>query len=133
MKELSTIEFEKFIESNDKPSVIMVKTTRCPNCKALAPIFEKTGKEIAEKADFNYLVVDDKRELARSLKIMGVPTMLFYRHGVLIAKKVGNQSPSSIKKVIDSLVDLTPEEANDKEYRSFFSKLFGKKQNTHNL
>ncbi len=127
MKELTSIEFEKFIESKEKPSVVMVKTKSCPNCKALMPVFEKAGEELGSKAEFNYLVVDDKGELARSLKIMGVPTMLFYRHGILIAKKVGNQSPSTMEKIITSLVDLTPEEANDKEYRSFFSKLFGKK------
>lgn len=78
-------------------------------------------------ADFNYLTVDDKKELAKSLKIMGVPTILFYRYGVLIDKKVGNQSPSIIKHTLKSLVDLTLEEAHKRAYRSFFSKLFGKK------
>lgn len=126
MQELTEIEFKETIKAQSKPAVIMVKTTQCSNCKALAPIFEKTGGELKEKADFNYLVVDDKRALAQSLKIMGVPTMLFYRHGVLMAKKIGNQSPSTMKKVVDSLVDITPEQAEDKKYKSFFSKLFGK-------
>lgn len=105
----------------------MVTASWCDNCKALVPIFEKTGKKLESIADFNYLSVDDNKELAKSLKIMGVPTMLFYRHGVLIAKKVGNQSPNTMKKIVNSMVELTPEEANAKEYRSFFSKLFGKK------
>ena len=127
MKELSSVEFEEAIKSPDKPAVIMVTASWCHNCKVLAPIFEKTGKELESKAEFNYLKVDDNKELAKSLKIMGVPTMLFYRHGVLIAKKVGNQSPSTMKKVIDSLIGLSPEQAMDKKYRSFFNKLFGKK------
>lgn len=126
MKELSETAFEKAIESEDWPLVVMVKTTGCSNCMALAPIFEKTSEELIDKANFNYLVVDDKRALARSLKIMGVPTILFYRHGILIAKKIGNQSPAAIKKVVSSLIDLTPEEAKNKEYRSFFSRLFRK-------
>jgi len=127
MKELTSIEFEKTIESKEKPSVVMVKTKSCPNCKALMPVFEKAGEELGSSAEFNYLIVDDKRELARSLKIMGVPTMLFYRHGILIAKKVGNQSSEKIKSIIEPLVNLSVTEANDKEYRSFFSKFFGKK------
>ncbi|VAX35281.1 hypothetical protein MNBD_UNCLBAC01-60 [hydrothermal vent metagenome] len=53
--------------------------------------------------------------------------MLFYRHGVLIAKKLGNQSVGSIKKVVESMMNLSPEEASDKKYRSFFSKPLGKK------
>ncbi len=87
MKELSTKEFEEIIKSQDKPVAIMIVASWCHNCKALAPIFEKTGIELDGVADFNFLKVDDNKELVKSLKIMGVPTMLFYRHGVLIAKK----------------------------------------------
>lgn len=127
MNHLTSDNFEESTMAVDKPVAVMVTASWCGNCKALAPIFEKTAEELGNKAEFNYLSVDDNKELAKSLKIMGVPTMLFYRHGVLIAKKVGNQPPSTMKKIVDSLADLTPEEANDKEYRSFFSKIFGKK------
>ncbi len=127
MRELSTSEFKELIKAKEQPVVIMVKTTSCPSCKALAPVFSKTGEELKDVAKFNYLVVDDKRALAKSLKIMGVPTLLFYRHEVLMGKKIGNQSANAIKKEIGLLVNLTPKEAEDKKYRSFFSKLFGKK------
>ena len=127
MNELNSTNFSQAITSEIKPTVVMVTASWCHNCKALVPIFKKTGEELNGIADYNFLSVDDNKELAKSLKIMGVPTMLFYRHGVLIAKKVGHQSPSTMKKLIDSLVELTPEEASDKEYRSFFNKLFGKK------
>lgn len=127
MKELTSEEFEESIKSKKRPVAIMVTASWCHNCKALAPIFKKRGEELSTIADFNFLRVDDNKALTKSLKIMGVPTMLFYRHGVLIAKKVGNQSPNKMEKVIDSLIELSPEEAIDKEYRSFFNKLFGKK------
>ncbi len=126
MNHLTSDNYEESIKAKNKPVAVMVTASWCHNCKALAPIFEKTAEELASKADFNYLSVDDNQALAKSLKIMGVPTMLFYRHGVLIAKKVGNQSPNTIKKIIDSLASLTPEEANAKVYRGFFSKLFGR-------
>lgn len=127
MKELTSEKFEESIKSKKRPVAIMVTASWCHNCKALAPIFKKTGEELSTIADFNFLRVDDNKALTKSLKIMGVPTMLFYRHGVLIAKKVGNQSPNKMEKVIDSLIELSPEEAIDKEYRSFFNMLFGKK------
>lgn len=114
MNELNSTNFSQAITSENKPAVVMVTASWCHNCKALAPIFEKIGEELESIADFNYLSVDDNKQLAKSLKIMGVPTMLFYRHGVLIAKKVGNQSPITMKKVIDSLVGLSLEEASDK-------------------
>ena len=127
MNHLTSDNFEESTKAVDKPVAVMVTASWCSNCKALAPIFEKTAEDVGDKANFNYLSVDDNEALAKKLKIMGVPTMLFYRHGVLIAKKVGSQSPSTMKKLVDSLANLTLEEANDKAYRSFFSKLFGKK------
>ncbi len=127
MQQLTTQEFKEAIKSQNKPAAIMVTASWCNNCKALAPVFKQTGDELKDIANFNYLKVDDNQALVKSLKIMGVPTMLFYRHGILIAKKVGNQSPALIKKVVVSLIDLSPEEATAKKYRSFLNKLFGKK------
>lgn len=128
MLELSVTDFQEKISSADRPLAVMVKTTWCPNCKALAPVFEKTADDLSGKADFNYLVVDDKRDLAKSLKIMGVPTILFYRHGHLMAKKVGAQSEKNIKNQIDDLLDMTPAEAEQNKHKGFFTKLFGKKK-----
>ncbi len=126
INELNSANYKELVKSVDKPVAVMVKASWCHNCKALVPVFEKTAEEMEGIADFHYLTVDDNQALAKSIKIMGVPTMLFYMHGVLIAKKLGNQSPKSIKNVIESMATLTPEEANDQEYRSFFSKLFGR-------
>lgn len=127
MKELNFDSYATAVASKDKPSVVMVKASWCSNCKAMAPVFENTANELEEEADFFYLTVDDNEQLARSLKIMGVPTLLFYRHGTLIYKKIGKQSANAIAKSIESLISLSDVEAKDKEYRSLFRRLFGKK------
>ncbi len=126
MRELTSDNFEEWTKAKDKPVAVMVKASWCGSCKALAPIFEKAAAELENKAKFNYLTVDGNETLAKSLKIMGVPTFMFYRHGVLIAKKIGNLSGKKMKEIIESLENLTPEEANVKKYRSFFNKLFGR-------
>ena len=127
MQELSSEDFGKATESNNRPAVVMVKASWCSNCKAMMPVFEQSAKEMKDAADFYYLTVDDKEELARSLKIMGVPTTLFYRHGTLISKKLGKQNLASLKKTVEPLVELNSEEAKDKQYRSLLSRLFGRK------
>lgn len=127
MKELTEENYFDSIKSKEHPVAIMVKASWCSNCKALAPVFEKIANEMEDKAHFYYLTVDDKEQLARSLKIMGVPTLLFYRYGVLVDKKLGNRSSNSIKKIIESLTTLSEEEANRREYRSLFRRLFGRK------
>jgi thioredoxin len=127
MKDLNSENFKELTNSGDKPVAVMVTASWCPNCKALAPVFETAAEDLEKSANFYSLMVDDNQELAKSIKIMGVPTILFYRHGVLISKKLGNQSLLKIKQIVDAMVGLSPEDANNKEYRSFFSRIFRSK------
>lgn len=125
--ELNKENYTSATSADQRPSVVMVKASWCSNCKAMAPEFEKSAKEMEGKVDFHYLTVDDNEEFARSLKIMGVPTTLFYRHGTLINKKVGRQSFAAIVKTVEPLLHLSDDEAKDKEYRNVFRRLFGRK------
>lgn len=126
-KELNLEDYLNVVSSKECPSVVMVKASWCSNCKAMQPVFEQTAKDLEGKANFYFLTVDDNEPLARSLKIMGVPTTLFYRHGILTNKKLGKLSADTITKTIEPLINLSSIEAKDKEYRSLFSRLFGKK------
>ena len=125
--EITTENFNVVIESAEIPVVVFVKASWCSKCKAFVPVYEKVIKEQEGIANFHYLTVDDNEELTKYIKIMGVPTVLFFMHGVLIAKQIGSQSANSMKRTIESLIYLTPEEAQNKEYRSWFSRLFERK------
>ena len=110
--ELNEKEFQANVLDNEhKPVVIEVWASWCHNCKTLEPIYKASAAELKDKANFYQLKADDNRELTRSLKIMGVPTLLFYRHGVLIAKKPGVRSQKSISKILDPLYSYSKEEA----------------------
>ena len=115
----------KVLDNISKPVVIEVWASWCHNCKTLEPIYNASAEELKDKAEFYKLKADDNRDLTKSLKIMGVPTLLFYKHGVLIAKKPGVRSQKSISKILDPLYEYSKEEAEDNIHKGLFKKLFG--------
>ena len=124
--ELNEKEFQtKVLDNKHKPVVLEVWASWCHNCKTLEPIYKASAAELKDKANFYQLKADDNRELTRSLKIMGVPTLLFYRHGVLIAKKPGVRSQKSIGKILDPLYSYSKEEAEANVHKGFFKRIFG--------
>jgi len=120
----------KVLEQSDKPVVVEVWASWCHNCKTLDPIYKATAEELKGKANFYQLKADDNQELVKSLKIMGVPTLLFYKHGVLIAKKPGVKSQKAIKKIIEPLYNYNKEDAEANKHVGLLKKIFGKKQLT---
>jgi thioredoxin 1 len=115
----------KVLDNKSKPVVIEVWASWCHNCKTLEPIFNASAEELKDKAEFYKLKADDNRDLVKSLKIMGVPTLLFYKHGVLIAKKPGVRSQKSISKILDPLYEYSKEEAEANIHKGLLKKLFG--------
>ena len=124
--ELKEEEFQtKVLENESKPVVIEVWASRCHHCKTLEPIFKASARELKDKADFYQLKANDNMALAKSLKIMGVPTLLFYSHGVLIAKKSGVRSQKAISKILNPLYSYTREEAVANIHKGLFKRIFG--------
>ena len=122
---LSQDEFEEKVLAADKPVVLELWGLRCSFCEKLDPIFKQAANDAGESAYFYQMLVNDNIELARKLKVMGVPMMLFYHHGVLVAKMKGLQSGVKILKQLDKIKDYTPDEAKEKEYKPFLKRIFG--------
>ena len=124
--ELKEEDFQtKVLENNAKPVVVEVWASWCHNCKTLEPIFKASAEQLKDKVDFYQLKADDNKDLVKSLKIMGVPTLLFYSHGVLIYKKPGVRSQKSIMKILDTMFAYSQEEAEANIHKGLLKRIFG--------
>ncbi|MBQ4634648.1 MAG: thioredoxin [Bacilli bacterium] len=72
----------------------------CGPCKMLTPHLEELSEE------FNVLKVDvdEHEELARHYGIMSIPTLLLFKDGELIDKKVGYQELAELKAWLNSKI-----------------------------
>lgn len=118
-------DFETKVLQADKPVALEIWGLRCSFCEQLDPIFKQAGKEIGEEAYFFQMLANENIELTRKLKVMGVPMILFYQHGVLVGKMKGLQTETKILAKINEIKSYSPEEAKKHVYKSFFKRLFG--------
>ncbi|OBF96505.1 thioredoxin [Mycobacterium sp. 852014-52450_SCH5900713] len=72
----------------------------CGPCRAFAPVFERSAQT---HPDIVYAKVDTdaERELAATVGIRSVPTIMAFRDGILVYSQPGAMSPA----VLDDLID----------------------------
>ncbi len=74
----------------------------CGPCKMLGPVIEQLAADYDGKAAVGKVNVDDEPELAQKYGIMSIPTVMFFKDGELIDKKIGVMPPQEFVKVIDA-------------------------------
>ena len=70
--------------------------------KMLAPVIEEAAEDMPE-IQFYKVDVDEAPELARSFKVMSVPTLAFFKNGELVKKNVGAVSYEELEELINSV------------------------------
>jgi len=73
--------FESEVIDSEQPVIVDLWGPQCGPCLALMPDVEALTKEYSRKVKFGKVNVMENRRLAIALKVMGVPTFLFYSKG----------------------------------------------------
>ena len=70
--------------------------------RANCPGIEEAAEDMPE-IQFYKVDVDEAPELARSFKVMSVPTLAFFKNGELVKKNVGAVSYEELEELINSV------------------------------
>ena len=73
----------------------------CGPCKMISPILEELSNEIMD-VSFCKVDVDESSDLAANFGVLSIPTLLLFKEGILISKKVGFQSKDELKICIEA-------------------------------
>lgn len=76
----------------------------CGPCRMIAPTVEELAKEYAGKLKVCKLNTDDNPDIASRYKIMGIPTLMFFKDGEKVDQVVGAVPKPQLKAKIDELL-----------------------------
>jgi thioredoxin 1 len=76
----------------------------CGPCRIIAPTVEELAKEYVGKVKVMKLNTDENPDIASRYKIMGIPTLMFFKDGQKIDQIVGAVPKPQLKAKIDSLL-----------------------------
>ena len=74
----------------------------CGPCKMLAPVMEDLAGRYEGRALVGKVNVDDEPELAGRCGVMSIPTVIFFKDGEEIDRKVGVMPADSFTAVLDA-------------------------------
>jgi thioredoxin 1 len=86
--------------------VVDVFATWCGPCKRLAPELEALAAEYGTKVQFIKVDGDQFPSIVSQYHVSGYPTLLFFKDGKLVHTKVGGDSRSGLKTLINSVFGL---------------------------
>lgn len=104
--EVNTDTFEKEVIQSEIPVLIDFWGPSCVPCLALMPHVEGLGEKYGTKLKISKIDASKNRRLCLTLKVLGLPTLLFYKNGKEVDRLTGgnlkiDDIEASVKKIIE--------------------------------
>jgi thioredoxin 1 len=102
--EVTTATWDKDVLGNDKLVMVDFWAVWCGPCRMVAPTVEELAKEYSDKIIVAKLNTDENPDIASRYKIMGIPTIMFFKGGEKLDQIVGAVPKPQLKAKLDALL-----------------------------
>ena len=82
-------------------AMVDVWATWCGPCKMMGPVVDKIAEEYDGRVLVGKVDADEEMGVAQDLGVISIPTLVFFKNGEEIARKVGVTPEKEIKKILD--------------------------------
>ena len=92
--------FDTFISQSDKPVLVDFWATWCGPCRMLSPVVEEVSREHDIELTVGKVNVDDCPELAQKFGVMSIPTLILFKDGQPVDKRIGYMPKSELEQML---------------------------------
>ncbi len=100
LQNLTEDTFDEAIKNADL-AMVDVWATWCGPCKMMGPVVDKLAEEYDGRVLVGKVDADEEMDVAQKLGVISIPTLVFFKNGEEIARKVGLTPEKEIKKILD--------------------------------
>ncbi|MDX1738605.1 MAG: thioredoxin TrxA [Alphaproteobacteria bacterium] len=95
-------EFETAVLGADKPVVVDYWAEWCGPCKMIGPALEEIASEMGEQVTIAKINIDENPDTPSKFGVRGIPTLMMFKDGEVIATKVGALPKTQLQEWINS-------------------------------
>ena len=102
--EITDSNFEETVLKSDKPVLVDFWAAWCGPCSMVGPIIDELSEEYEGKAVVGKVDIDSNQQYAAQFGVRNIPTVLVFKNGELVDRKVGVSSKNDYAQALDSLI-----------------------------
>ncbi|WP_027849223.1 thioredoxin TrxA [Marinospirillum minutulum] len=98
----SDANFEDDVVKAELPVLVDYWAEWCGPCKMIAPVLEEVASEYEGRLAVCKLNIDENTDTPARFGIRGIPTLMIFKGGEIVATKVGALSKSQLSAFVDA-------------------------------
>lgn len=101
---VTSINFKKEVLNSDLPVLVDFWAPWCGPCKMIVPHIKAIAKQYEGKLKVCKLNIDEASEIATTYTVMSIPTVMLFKSGKIMEKRVGVINKKNLEKFIDPYI-----------------------------
>lgn len=103
-KAVTDSSFDEDVLKSSEPVLVDFWAEWCGPCKQIGPAVEEIGDELTGKLTVAKVDIDDNPETPTKYGVRGIPTLMVFKDGEVIATKVGALPKNKLKEWVESVI-----------------------------
>ena len=100
--EITDSNFEDVVLKSEKPVLVDFWAEWCGPCRMVGPVVEELAKEYDGRAVIGKVNVDQNSAISANYGIRNIPTLLYFKNGILVDKQVGVVPKATLAAKLDA-------------------------------
>lgn len=102
IKHVSDADFESEVLASTEPVLVDYWAEWCSPCKMIAPLLEESANKYAGRLSIAKLNVDENQRTPSKYRVRGIPMLMLFKDGQVVATQVGAISKAQLTDFIEA-------------------------------